>query len=154
MPLLDTFLGPGKSAIDHHRALLTCLRFRPTGPDEGSAFFRVMRPQGVALPMISMAVRMGLDDDDRVAEPRIAVGPAGPVPHLAVPAMETLAGRTATRASFEDATETLLDNIALRTSKYRASREYREEMLRAHLPTVMAKAAERAGKSVSVETGA
>ncbi len=28
MPLQDAFLGPGKSAIDHHRELLTRLRFQ------------------------------------------------------------------------------------------------------------------------------
>ena len=37
MALQEAFLGPGKSAIDHHRALLTRLRFRPTGPLEASA---------------------------------------------------------------------------------------------------------------------
>ncbi len=68
--------------------------------------------------------------------------------------MEKLAGCTATQASFEGATETLLDNVALRTSKYRASREYREEMLRVHLPAVMSVAAERARNVSPVEPGA
>jgi carbon-monoxide dehydrogenase medium subunit len=143
-PLLDTFLGPGKSSIDHHRALLSRLRFRSTGPREGSAFFRVMRPQGVALPMIAMAARVRLDDDGRIADPRIAIGPAGPVPYLAETAMEALAGRRPETGTFEDAAETVLDNVSFRSSKYRASREYREEMIRTHLPGVLARAAERA----------
>ena len=62
MPLQEAFLGPGKSAIDHHRSLLTRLRFPPTQAGEGSAFTRIMRPQGVALPMISMAARLQLDE--------------------------------------------------------------------------------------------
>jgi carbon-monoxide dehydrogenase medium subunit len=145
--LAETFLGPGKSAIDHHRSLLTRLRFRPTGPREGSAFFRVMRPQGVALPMISMAARLALDESGRIAAARVTVGPAGPVPYLASEAMAALEGRQATPESFEDATETLLDNIPLRASKYRATREYREAMLRLHLPAVLATATRRAAKA-------
>jgi carbon-monoxide dehydrogenase medium subunit len=144
IPLRDTFLGPGKSSIDHHRAILTRLRFRPTGPREGSAFFRVMRPQGVALPMISMAARLRLDKDNRIAAVRITIGPAGPVPYLAEPAMDALTGRPATTDWFVDAAEAALDNISLRSSKYRASREYREEMIRTHLPVVLGRAAERA----------
>ena len=151
LPLADAFLGPGKSAIDQHRSLITRLRFRPTEQREGSAFFRVMRPQGVALPMISMAARLRLDETGRVAAVRIAVGPAGPVPYLATEAMAALEGRRAAPAPFEDATETLLDNIPLRASKYRATREYREEMLRSHLPGVLATAAGRAAQAAGDE---
>ena len=39
MPLQDAFLGPGKSAIDPHRALLTRLRFRPTTAGEGFSIY-------------------------------------------------------------------------------------------------------------------
>jgi CO/xanthine dehydrogenase FAD-binding subunit len=144
LPLQEAFLGPGKSAVDHHRALLTRLRFKPTGHLEGSAFFRVMRPQGVALPMISMAAYLRLDDRDRVKSARIAVAPAGPVPCLAEAAIETLVGKPASDEQFHKAAEAALANLTLRSSKYRASREYREEMVRTHLPRVMALAAQRA----------
>jgi CO/xanthine dehydrogenase FAD-binding subunit len=96
LPLQDVFLGAGKSAIDHHRTLLTRLRFKPTRQLEGSAFFRVMRPQGVALPMISMAACLQLDENKIIEAARIAVAPAGPVPCLAVTAMEALVGGQAT----------------------------------------------------------
>jgi carbon-monoxide dehydrogenase medium subunit len=144
MPLKEAYLGPGKSAVDHHRALLTQLRFHPTGQREGSAFFRVMRPQGVALPMISMAVRLQLDESDIVASARITLGPAGPVPHLAEDAMAVLTGAMATMKNFNQAAQTVLDLVSLRTSKYRATQEYRAEMIRTHLPLTLARAAERA----------
>lgn len=144
MPLADVYLGPGKSAIDHHRALITHMRFRPTANREASAFTRVMRPQGVALPMISMAVRLRLDEDETIAAARISLGPAGPVPHLAGPAMECLEGKPAGMPHFEAAAAAVLDSAALRTSKYRASEAYRKEMILTHLPLVLAKAAERA----------
>ncbi len=144
MPLQDAFLGPGKSAIDHHRALLTRLRFKPTGVLEGSAFFRVMRPQGVALPMIAMAARLQLDEQHHISSARISIGPAGPVPHLAEAAMEVLVHGPASREQFREASEAAVSGVSLRSSKYRATREYREEMIRSQLPDVLARASERA----------
>ncbi len=153
MPLQETFLGPGKSAIDHHRALLARLRFKPTGKLEGSAFFRVMRPQGVALPMISMAARLHLDENKAVESARIAVAPAGPVPCLAGRAMEAISGATVSDELFSKAAEAALGELSLRSSKYRASREYRKEMVITHLPRVLALAAERAISGHAVPQG-
>lgn len=154
IPLQDAFLGPGRSAVDHHRALLSRLRFPPTGPLGGSAFFRVMRPQGVALPMISMAARLHLDDGDTITSARISLGPAGPVPYLAETAMALLTGAPAEPGRFEAAAEAVLDSVTLRTSKHRATREYRAEMIRIHLPMVLARAAERARNQRSGVEGA
>ena len=144
IPLQETFLGPGKSSIDHHRTLLTRLRFKPTGAREGSAFFRVMRPQGVALPMIAMAARLQLDEDRHISSVRISIGPAGPVPHLAQAAMEVLLHGPASQEQFRQASEAAVSAAALRSSKYRATREYREEMIRSQLPHVLARASARA----------
>lgn len=144
IPLQDGFEGPGKSAIDHHRALLTRLRFKAISEREGSAFTRVMRPQGVALPMIAMAARMQLDENGTITGVRISVGPAGPVPYLAEPAMDLLRGRQADGQHYEAAAEAVLASVSLRTSKYRATREYRAEVIRSQLPLVLARAAERA----------
>jgi carbon-monoxide dehydrogenase medium subunit len=144
IPLQDAFLGAGKSAVDHHRSLLSRLRFKSSGKGEGSAFYRVMRPQGVALPMISMAAFLSLDESGHIQSSRVCVAPAGPVPCLAEPAMESLAGKTAVGQHFQEATEATLGHLTLRSSKYRASREYREELVRTHLPRVMALAALRA----------
>jgi len=153
MPLQEAFVGPGKSAIDHHRAILTRLRFQPTSEREGSAFTRVMRPQGVALPMISMAVRLRLDEGDMITAARISLGPVGPVPHLAQTAMDLLVGQVAGQELFNQVAETLLASISLRTSKYRATREYRAEMIRTHLPLILSRAAERARSGQAVPEG-
>ena len=153
MPLREVFLGPGKSAIDHHRAVLTRLRFRPTETSEASAFTRVMRPQGVALPMISMAVRLLLDDNNTITAVRISLGPAGPVPYLAEAAMELLTGGPAVAERFDRAAEVILASVPLRTSKYRATQEYRAEMIRTHLPLILARAAERAHSGHAVPEG-
>ena len=153
LPLHEAFLGPGKSAIDHHRALLTRLRFLPTKAGEGSAFTRIMRPQGVALPMISMAARLQLDDNNTITSIRISLGPAGPVPYLAEPAMDQLLGATAGFHQFSAAADTVLASVPLRTSKHRATREYREEMIRMHLPIILERAAGRARSGQAIPEG-
>ena len=139
----NTFLGPGKSTIDHHRSLITRLRFKPTSESEGSAFFRVMRPQGVALPMISMACRIRIHDG-KIQGSRITIGPAGPVPHLSTAAAEAIQGQAAGDEAHAKAVTAVLGSVTFRDSKYRASRAYREHMIRAHLPRVLALATHRA----------
>ena len=149
MPLQESFRGPGKSFIDRYRQVLTRLRFRPTGPGEGSAHHRVMRPQGLCLPIISMGVRVAVDDADVISEARISMGPVGPVPLLAEPAMEALVGGPATPGQYAKATEVALQNVELRASKYRATRQYREQMVRTFLPVILERAVERARRSLA-----
>jgi len=144
MPLQDAYLGPGKSAIDPHRVLLTRLRFRSATSGTGSAFARVMRPQGVALPMIAMAARLSVDENNTMSRVRISLGPAGPVPCLARSAMDLLKGRQAVTHQFNQAVDAVLATVSLRTSKYRATRKYRAEMIRTHLPMILERAAGRA----------
>ena len=149
MPLQDSFKGPGKSFIDRFRQILTRLRFRPTGAGEGSAHHRVMRPQGLCLPIISMGVRVKIDAPRTLADVRISMGPVGPVPCLAEAAMEVLVGGPATHEQFVRAAEVALDSVELRASKYRASREYREQMVRTWLPVLLDLAVARASGNVS-----
>lgn len=147
MPAKDTFEGPGRSVIDRHREILTRLRFRRTGENEGSAFHRVMRPQGLCLPIISMAARIMLANDGTIERAGIGMGPVGPVPWFAEPVANALVGSPPRPEHFEQAAEVALRSVQLRESKYRATREYRETMIRTWLPVILATAAERAGAS-------
>ena len=144
MPARNTFIGPGKSVIDRHREVLTRLRFAATRSGEGSAFHRVMRPQGLCLPIISMAARLTVDAGTITAA-SISMGPVGPVPWFAVPAAEALIGGPANAEQFDKAVAIALASVSLRTSKYRATEEYRSAMIRTYLPLILARAAERAG---------
>ena len=144
MPAKDTFEGPGRSAIDRHNEILTRLRFKRTADDEGSAFHRVMRPQGLCLPIISMATRLRMDGHT-IASAAISMGPVGPIPWVAEPAAAVLVGKPASEELFEEAAEAALANISLRTSKYRATEEYRAAMIRTYLPIILTTAVQRAG---------
>ena len=96
------------------------------------------------MPTISIAARMQLYDDDNISSVRISLGPAGPVPYLAEPAMELLTGGPAGAQQYDKAAKAVLASVPLRTSKYRATQEYREEMIRMYLPLILERAAERA----------
>ncbi|MBT8081712.1 MAG: FAD binding domain-containing protein [Gammaproteobacteria bacterium] len=145
IPARESFVGPGRSVIDRRNEVLTRLRFRPTGEREGSAHHRVMRPQGLCLPIISTAARVRLDAAGKIEGATISMGPVGPVPWVAEPAMAVLQGRPPTRERFDEAAEAVIAAVTLRTSKYRATSEYRQSMIRTYLPLILARAVERAG---------
>jgi len=146
VPAKHTFAGPGRSIIDRHREILTRLRFKRTADNEGTAFHRVMRPQGLCLPIISMATRLQMDGET-ITSAGISMGPVGPVPWYAKPAAQVLIGKPASEEQFNKAADIALENVSLRTSKYRATEEYRESMIRTWLPLILATAVQRAGAS-------
>ena len=67
--------------------------------------------------------------------------------------MASLEGAPASDASFRKAAAVALDNAALRSSKYRATEEYRADMILNRLPLVLAKAAERARQATEPTEG-
>jgi CO/xanthine dehydrogenase FAD-binding subunit len=144
-PLLSIFAGPGKSKLGDNQ-MLAAFRFGTLQPRQGSAFDRIMRPQGVALPILGVAAKLTLDPSlQRVAHACIAVGPAGPIPFRASEAEQVLAEAAAfDDAAVEAAVQAALAQAELRTSKHRASKEYRREVLDVLLRRVLRRAFERA----------
>ena len=96
-----------------------------------------------------MGVRVAVDKANVITDARISMGPVGPVPHLAEPAMDVLVGSQATASQYKKAAELTLQNVELRASKYRATREYRERLVRTFLPAILERAVERAKRSAS-----
>ena len=133
MPLEELYLGPGQSLVDQTCEIISALRFTPTGKSEASAFARIMRPQGVALPILGMAVRLKLDAQQQrdavISTARVAVGPVAPTPYRARATEAFLAGKPATEETIETAIPVLLDECHSRTSAHRSTSEYRREML-------------------------
>lgn len=142
-PLGLLFRGPGQSAVDATRELIEAVRFRPTGRGAASAFARVMRPQGVALPILGMAVCVSLEGDvvTRVA---ISAGPVAPTPFRASAAERWLAGQKWDPRLLARATELVMAEARPRTSAHRATREYRVELLPGLLEQTLTKAVARA----------
>ena len=144
-PLLSIFAGPGRNRLAPDQ-MLHAFRFRPTAARAGNAFDRIMRPQGVALPVLAIAARVRLDAElRRVEDAAIAIGPAGPTPFRASDAEEALTTANAfDDAAVEKAVAAAQAQARLRTSKYRASQEYRREMIGVLLRRVLHAAVERA----------
>ncbi len=130
VPIQDIFVGPGQSQLDPTRDLLLNLRFKLGTQREGSAFKRMMRPQGVALPVLGCALWVRLAVDGPIVEDvRICIGPVAPVPTRATSVEAILRGKAYTDALLGEAIQAARRDIHPRASKYRATSEYRVEMI-------------------------
>jgi len=143
-PLIEIFAGPGKVTFDRSRELVVGFRFKTKGPREGSAFHRVMRPQGVAIAILNMAGWVQLDKEGLFSDIRISCGPAGPKPFRARKTEKSLLGKTIDETAVQEACQILGEEVSLRTSAHRATQEYRHKLLPVLLQTVLEKAVERA----------
>lgn len=127
VPIVNVFEGPGKSTLRQGQDLLVGFHLPLAQEHEASAFQRVMRPQGVALPILNLSIwvrRQG----ECIEEIRIAVGPAGPTPQRAFEAEAVLRGAAFANVPLKSALETLLSYASFRTSPRRATTEYRRDL--------------------------
>lgn len=130
VPILEMYLGPGKSLLNPCCDLLLSFRFRRAADREATAFKRIMRPQGVALPILGCGVWIRLDETRATFEAaRIAIAPIGPTPGRADEVEQALVGQSATAETVERMAELAQATLHPRTSKYRATADYRREMI-------------------------
>lgn len=130
VPIAALYRGAGQSLLDPTRDLLIRLRFSPCGPGEATAFSRIMRPQGVALPILGCAVWVKLDEvRATVQQARIVIAPIAPTPQRAVEAEAALTGAPADDSTIAAVAAVAQASLHPRTSKYRATSAYRQEMI-------------------------
>jgi carbon-monoxide dehydrogenase medium subunit len=128
MKFTSLFLGPGKSAINKSEELIVGFYLPQTKKGQASCFKRIMRPQGVALPILNCAAWLEREKDT-VKDIHIAVGPGGGTPFRATEAENALRGQPLTETTFASALETLLAQAQFRTSARRASADYRRHIV-------------------------
>ncbi len=129
VPFGELFLGPGKSALKHGEEILVGFHIRLAGGARtASAFKRIMRPQGVALPIINLAVWLERRDAC-IQDVRVAVGPGSSTPFRARAAEAALRGKGPDEASVDAALEALLGEVKFRSSPRRAGAEYRRHLV-------------------------
>ena len=143
MPLAELFLGPGKSALKTGQDILVGFYVALCQPHQASAFKRIMRAQGIALPILNLAVWLERASD-RIADARIAVGPSGPTPRRISGAEDVLRGRSLTPDACTKTLDALLQQVHFRTSPYRASAEYRRHLVEILLKDALETAWQRA----------
>ena len=146
-PLINIFAGPGKVSFDRAAEIVTGFRFQTKGDGEGSAFHRIMRPQGVAIAILNMAAWVKSLNGETIDQIRISCGPAGPKPFRAQETEDYLTGKTFNDAELEKAAEILAGEVSLRTSAHRATKEYRQHLLPVLLNKVVQTAVQRAVES-------
>jgi carbon-monoxide dehydrogenase medium subunit len=153
VPLSELFAGPGRSTLDLRRELLAGFYLPLRQAGQASAFERVMRPQGVAIAILNLAVWLQRQDD-LIADIRIAVGPSGPIPFRASAAEAALRSKPMGEGAITEAIQALLGEARFRTSPHRATAEYRQDMSGVLLRHTLAAAWERSSlKGMMREAG-
>jgi carbon-monoxide dehydrogenase medium subunit len=139
----ELFLGPGKSSLQHGRELLVGFYLPLSQRGQASCFKRIMRPQGVALPILNCAVWLERADSN-IKDVRIAVGPGGGTPFRATQSEDLLRGKPLAETIFESALDLLLAQARFRSSARRASADYRLHIVSGLFRDVLETAWERA----------
>jgi len=143
VPLGELFLGPGKSALNAKNEILVGFGIPLCKAHQASAFCRIMRAQGIALPILNLAVWLERAGDEIISA-HVSVGPAGPTPFRARKTEEFLRGKTFSEALIGAAQETLLAEAVFRSSPARATAEYRRQLVVTLLRNALTTAWQRA----------
>ncbi len=128
VPLAGLFVGPGQSSLKAGQELLVGFYLPLCAAHQASAFERIMRAQGIALPILNLAVWLE-QRAGRIANIRIAVGPGGPTPFRAYATEKALIEKTLTSGALTSAVSVLLQEARFRTSPQRASADYRKHIV-------------------------
>ena len=127
MPILEIFVGPGRSTLNPRNELITGFYLKRQMPGQGSVHRRIMRPQGVAIAILNMSVWIQ-QANELITEIHVALGPAGPIPLRARKTEAFLSGKCPKPETIDSACEILLSEAQFRTSPHRATAEYRKHM--------------------------
>ncbi len=146
VPLALLYKGVGVSTLEPGKEIIVGFDVALQQPGQASAFSRVMRPQGVALSIINMAMWLEVQDL-HITGSRLAVGPAGLVPKQVTNVEVYLTGKEFTRETLEQAKCILHDCVQFRSSPLRATSGYRDHLAEVLLERVLTTAYARAQQS-------
>jgi CO/xanthine dehydrogenase FAD-binding subunit len=144
----ELYLGPGESALTPNHELLIGFRipiYNHNGGNVGvgSAFQRVMRPQGVAIAILNMGVWLKRQEE-QIIDVRLAAGPAGPTPRRLQQTEDYLRGKEFTNEIMAEGYQAMLEEANFRTSAHRSTSEYRRYLAGVLLKNVLTIAWQRA----------
>lgn len=154
-PVESLFVGPGVSAVDPTRQIVTAVRFPRPGQRTGTAWQRVGRRAALVLPILNCAVRVSLEPgaspdpdqsqvEERIAQATIALGPVAPRPRRMRRAESFMSGRAPTAETIEKAARLAAGEASPRTSVMRASRDYRLRIIPVLVTEALTAALDRA----------
>lgn len=129
VPLESLFAGPGQTTFDRARTIIVGFHLPLRRSRQGSAFRRVMRPQGVAIAILNLAVWVELDGQAVIADARVAAGPSAPIPQRLRTAEAALIGQPSSNVDYAAVSDGMRYESRLRSSAHRATADYRRHLL-------------------------
>jgi len=144
VPLQELFLGAGKTALKINQEMIAGFVIPLKSKNQASAFKRVMRMQGIALPILNLSVWV-MRERDFIQDIRISTGPVGAIPRRISEVEDLLRNGKIRDAINSNAIKTLEEQIPFRTSPNRATARYRHHLMRVLLIDTLVEAWKRAG---------
>ncbi len=141
LPLAEFFSGPRHTAAQADELLLA-LEIPEPAPGSGGAYLKLGRRAALDLAVVSVGALLSLDGEGRVSHARLAAGAVGPTPLRLPKAEALLTGRRPDDGTLAEAAEAALSETSP-WDDVRASRWYRQEMIKVILPRAMRRALER-----------
>jgi carbon-monoxide dehydrogenase medium subunit len=142
-PLSTLFAGAGQSTLQVGKEIIVGFHLPLSKPGQESAFQRVMRPQGVALPILNLAAWIHRAAD-RILDVRLAIGPGGPTPLRLSGAEQILRGQVFRPEIIAAAVRAMQNQARFRSSPGRATVDYRRSLAETLTQEVLQIAWERA----------
>ena len=142
VPVLSIFRGVGRTELCDAVELVVGFHLPTRKPGQASAFSRVMRPQGVALPVINLAAWLERQDKS-IKSVRIGVGPAGTTPQRARAIEDALSGQPFSPELVQKARNLVDTTLSFRSSAARATAAYRYHLCKILLEDVLITAWDR-----------
>lgn len=127
-PLGELYAGVGRSNLDSRREVITAIKFPARRAGEGSAYQRLELRQGLSLPMLCAAAKIGLASG-KVERAVLVAAPLSPGPKRLTAAEEYLVGREATEDHFAEAGRIAAQTVKFRDSAIRCGGDYRQQVL-------------------------
>jgi CO/xanthine dehydrogenase FAD-binding subunit len=153
LAITDVVTGPGRLGLPAG-SVLAAVRIPVAVPEEGQAFYKLVNraypEHPMAISVASVAVRLRLDADGKVALARIVLGAVAPTPVRAPAAEAVLVGEAPT-AERVTAAAAQVTQAARPIDDDRASADYRRAVLPAVARVALERAVERAGLEVGGE---
>lgn len=142
-PVNTLFMGPGKSAIDSSKQMITHLRFKIPANPWGTAWERISRRSALTLPILNCAVKVELEKG-RILRAAVALGPVASTPFKARETENFLADKPATQETFFEAGKIAQRESSPHSNVLRASGEYRSATIPALIHRALSTAVKRA----------
>jgi carbon-monoxide dehydrogenase medium subunit len=143
VPIENLYQGIGVSRIDSTAEIVTAIQFQYLKDNQGSAFQRLAQRKALALPMLSVAAVVTLNNT-HFDEARITLAPVASLPLRSRKAEAALTGAPIGPESIGKAAELAASEAQPRDSALRGTTEYRLEMVKVLARRALTQAIQRA----------